>query len=62
MESLELKSSITEMKYSLNALKIRLELAEESQETWIQISRSYPIWRTEAAKKVNWASATVEQY
>lgn len=33
MESLELKSSITEMKYSLDALKIRLELAEESQET-----------------------------
>lgn len=33
MESLELKSSITEMKYSLDGLKIRMEVAEESQET-----------------------------
>lgn len=33
MESLELKSSITEMKYSLDGFKIRMEVAEESQET-----------------------------
>lgn len=52
MESLELKSSITEMKYSLDGFKIRMEVAEESQETWRQISTNYPIWRTEAAKNL----------
>ena len=52
MESLELKSSITEMKYSLDGLKIWMEVAEESLETWRRISTNYPIWRTEAAKNL----------
>lgn len=49
MESLELKSSITEMKYSLDGLKIRMEAAEEGRELE-QISRNCNLKRQKQPK------------